>query len=205
MTNSANQDWAAGEPDEATQTWGGANQTHSMVSIKEGNPRVSHIPFYKFPYYPDLLDLRRCGYEIENFAELFDQLDSAHVRHAQIAHILLHLPTDEFGRMSDAAGGNMIWNPRKARELEFEVRAALHEFGLSDVPALLRRMIGKALPGDSLTHIAIDLLNVFFWAALAQVARDFAWRSPNLEFMADYLEYPVKRAFSFSSPMAAAA
>jgi hypothetical protein len=30
---------------------------------------------------------------------------------------------------------------------------------------------------------------------LAKVARDFAWRSPNLEFAAEYLEYPVKRAF----------
>jgi hypothetical protein len=56
-------------------------------------------------------------------------------------------------------------------------------------------MIGKALPGDSMTHIGVDLLNVFFWAALAKVARDFAWRLPNLEFAAEYLEYPVKRAF----------
>jgi hypothetical protein len=46
-----------------------------------------------------------------------------------------------------------------------------------------------------MTHIGVDLLNVFFWAALAKVARDFAWRAPNLEFAAEYLEYPVKRAF----------
>lgn len=200
-----NNDWVAGEPDEATETWGGANNSQTLVQLREGRPQVAHIPFYKFPYYPDLLDLRRCGYEIENFAEIFDQLDGAHVRHAQIAHILLHLPTDEFGRMSDAAGGNLLWNPRKARELEFEARAALHEFGLSEVPMLLRRMIGKALPGDSLTHISIDLLNVFFWAALAKVARDFAWRNPQLDFIADYLEYPVKRAFSFAAQTAAAA
>lgn len=185
-------DWQAGEPDEAIEAWGG---TDTKVSIRHGEPRVSHMPFYKFPYYPDVLDLRKCGYELEAFAPLFDQLDNAHYRHAQIAHILLHLPTDAFGRMSDSAGGNMIWNPRRARELEFQVRAALHRFGLSDIPTLLRRTIGKAFPGESMTHISVDLLNIFFWAALAQVARDFAWRSPNLEFMAEYLEYPVKRAF----------
>ena len=184
-------DWQAGEPDEATELWGQG----ATVAIKGGQPRVAHIPFYKFPYYPDVLDLRKCGYEIENFAHLFDQLDGAHYRHANIAHILLHLPTDEYGRMGDGAGGNQIWNPRRARELEFEVRAALHRFGLSDVPTLLRRMIGKALPGDTMTHVSVDLVNVFFWACLAKVARDFAWRSPNLDFAADYLEYPVKRAF----------
>lgn len=184
-------DWQAGEPDEATELWGQG----ATVAIKGGQPRVVHIPFYKFPYYPDVLDLRKCGYEIENFAHLFDQLDGAHYRHANIAHILLHLPTDEYGRMGDGAGGNQIWNPRRARELEFEVRAALHRFGLSDVPTLLRRMIGKALPGDTMTHVSVDLVNVFFWACLAKVARDFAWRSPNLDFAADYLEYPVKRAF----------
>jgi hypothetical protein len=27
------------------------------------------------------------------------------------------------------------------------------------------------------------------------VARDFAWRSPQLAFAADYLQYPVKRSF----------
>jgi hypothetical protein len=185
-------DWQAGEPDEAIESWGG---TDTKVSIRRGQPTVGHIPFYKFPYYPDVLDLRKCGYELKAFAALFDLLDGAHYRHAQIAHILLHLPTDEFGRMSDSAGGNMIWNPRRARELEFQVRAALHRFGLSDISTLLRRTIGKAFPGESMTHISVDLLNVFFWAALAQVARDYAWRSPNLEFMADYLEYPVKRAF----------
>jgi hypothetical protein len=56
-------------------------------------------------------------------------------------------------------------------------------------------MLGKAFPGDSMTHISVDLLNVFFWASLAQVARDFAWRDGRLAFAADYLEYPVRRAF----------
>ena len=183
-----------GEADEAIEAWGG--DTSQKVRIRNGVPSVAHIPFYKFAYYPDVLDLRKAGYEIDNFAEIFDQLDDAHVRHAQIAHILLHLPTDEFGRMGDGSGGNLLWNPRRARELEFQVRAAMHRFGLSDVPTLLRRMIGKAFPGDSMTHISVDLVNIFFWACLAKVARDYVWRQPNLEFAAEYLEYPVKRAWA---------
>ncbi len=75
----------------------------------------------------------------------------------------------------------------------------MHRFGLSDVPTLLRRMIGKAFPGDSMTHISVDLVNIFFWACLAKVARDYAWRQPNLEFAAEYLEYPVKRAWAVAN------
>lgn len=188
-------DWAGvGEIDEAVTNWGGSAE-QTQVLVEEGRIAVAHIPFYRFSYYPDVLDLRKCGYELTAFEPIWDQLDLAHTRHAQIAHILLHLPTDEFGRMSDAAGGNMIWNPRRARELEFQVRSALHRFGVSDIPTLLRRMLGKAFPGDSMTHISVDLLNIFFWASLAKVARDFAWRDHRLAFAADYLEYPVKRAF----------
>ena len=101
--------------------------------------------------------------------------------------------------MGDGSGGNLLWNPRRARELEFQVRAAMHRFGLSDVPTLLRRMIGKAFPGDSMTHISVDLVNIFFWACLAKVARDYAWRQPNLELAAEYLEYPVKRAWAVAN------
>ena len=123
------------------------------------------------------------------------RLDNAHTSNAQIVHHLLHLPSDTYGRMGDGSGGNQIWNPRRARELEFTVRAALHRYGLSDISILLRRMIGKAFPGDSISHLGVDLLNVFFWSAMAQVARDYVWRDPRLEYAADYLEYPVKRAF----------
>lgn len=180
------------ESDEAVARWGAV----TVAEVSADPIRAKHIPFYKFTYYPDVLDLRKAGYEIENFAAIFDLLDDAHVRHAQAAHTLLHLPSDSFGGLTDAAGGNLIWTPRRARELEFQVRAAMHRFGMSDVPTLLRRMIGKAFPGDSMTHISVDLLNIFFWAAMAKVARDLSWRSPNLEFAADYLEYPVKRAFA---------
>ena len=175
-------DYSEDAVDEAAEKWGTASGS---------NP-----PFYRFLYYPDVLDLRRCGYEIDQFAPLLDLLDGAHTRHAQVAHTLLHLPSDR--------GGNVLWNPRRARELEFNVRAALHRFGLSDVPTLLRRMIGKAFPGDSISHLSVDLLNVFFWAAMGKVARDYAWRSPQLEMMADYLEYPVRRAYgaAYLSPTA---
>jgi hypothetical protein len=40
--------------------------------------------------------------------------------------------------------------------------------------------------------LSIDLLNVFFWAALAEVARDYAWRDERMSYWADYLAYPVK-------------
>lgn len=182
------------ESDEAVARWGAV----TVAEVSENPTRAKHIPFYKFTYYPDVLDLRKAGYEIENFAAIFDLLDDAHVRHAQAAHKLLHLPSDSYGGLSDGAGGNLIWTPRRARELEFQVRAAMHRFGMSDVPTLLRRMIGKAFPGDSMTHISVDLLNIFFWAAMAKVARDLSWRSPKLEFAAEYLEYPVKRAFLIS-------
>jgi hypothetical protein len=143
-----------------------------------------YVPFYRLFYLPDVLDLKKIGYPLEKFEALFDLLEDAKVSHAQTVHSLLHVP-----------GGNALWNPYKARQLEFNVRAALHRFGLSDAPSILRRTIGKAFPGDHLTHYAMDMINVFFWAALAQIARDYAWRSPQLEFMADYLEYPIRVAF----------
>ena len=170
-------------PDEAIEAWGDTlTQRGSEVVVE----RVvhEHVPFYRRLHYPDVLDLRRCGYEVDQFAPLFDLLDEALVSQARTVHLLLHQP-----------GGNAIWNPYRARQLEFNVRAALHRFGLSDAPTLLRRMIGRVYPGDSVTHLAVDVLNVFFWAALAQIARDYAWRSPQLEAYADYLEYPVVAAF----------
>ncbi|MFM6980358.1 MAG: hypothetical protein ACKOWE_03015, partial [Micrococcales bacterium] len=51
--------------------------------------------------------------------------------------------------------------------------------------------LGRAFPDQSISHLSIDLLNVFFWAALAEVARDYAWRDAKLNAYADYLSYPV--------------
>ncbi len=169
--------------DEAIETWGDTITRRGSELIVE-KVIHEHIPFYRRLHYPDVLDLRRCGYEVEQFAELFDLLEDALVSQARTVHLLLHQP-----------GGNAIWNPYRARQLEFNVRAALHRFGLSDAPTLLRRMIGRAYPGDAVTHLAVDLLNVFFWACLAKIARDYAWRSPQLAAYADYLEYPVVAAF----------
>ena len=58
-----------------------------------------------------MLDLRRCGYEVATFAELFDRLDGAVVSQARVAHELLHQP-----------GGNAIWNPHRARQIEIAVQ-----------------------------------------------------------------------------------
>jgi len=170
-------------PDEAIATWGDTLVERGREAVIE---RVvhEHVPFYRRQHYPDVLDLRRCGYEVADFVALFDLLDGAVVSQARTAHNLLHQP-----------GGNAIWNPYRARQVEFNVRAALHRFGVSDAPTLLRRMIGRVYPGDSVTHLAVDLLNVFFWASLAKIARDYAWRSPQLAMYADYLEYPVVAAF----------
>ncbi len=175
------------DADPAVKGWGaaalGADPLLASFTSKPYSPVRPHVPFYRFIHYPDLLDLRKAGYEIERFVPVFDQLDDARYSQAVRVHQLLHHHED---------APNPIWNPRRAREIEFDVRAALHRFGLSDVPSLLRRMLGRAFPDESISHLSIDLMNVFFWAALAQVARDFAWRMPRLNGYAEYLEYPSK-------------
>mgnify|MGYP006273824837 CR=1 FL=1 len=177
------------EPDEAIENWG----ENALVQTLYTGQSV-HVPFYRTLYYPDVLDLRYQGYEVDAFAPLFDHLDAALVSHAKQIHELLHQP-----------GGNAIWNPYRARQIEFSVRAALHRFGKSDAPILLRRMIGRVYPGDTVTHLGVDLLNVFFWAAMAQMARDLAWRLPQLAAFADYLEYPVRTVFGHTSAQSKAA
>ena len=167
--------WLVSEPEE---------ELHEVLVQWAKPTPEGYVPFYRLFYLPDVLDLKKIGYPLEKFEALFDLLEGARVSQAQSVHRLLHTP-----------GGNAIWNPLKARQLEFNVRAAMHRYGLSDAPSILRRTIGKAFPGDHLTHLAMDIINVFFWAALAQIARDYAWRSPQLEYMADYLEYPIRMAF----------
>jgi hypothetical protein len=140
-----------------------------------------HVPFYRFFHYPDVLDLRNSGFEVERFIPIFDSLDNARYSQAIQVHRLL--------RNSE---GSMIWNPRRARELEFKIRAAFHRHGISDVPTLLRRMLGRAFPEDSISSLSVSLLNVYFWACLAEVARDYAWREPSLAHYSDYLDYPLE-------------
>jgi len=173
--------------DEAIDSWGaaalGVDPLLASFTSLPYAPVRPHVPFYRFLHYPDILDLRKAGYELERFIPLFDLLEDARYNQALKVHSMLHLHQDD---------PNPIWNPRRAREIEFNVRAALHRFGIGDLPTLLRRMMGRSFPDESISHLSIDLLNVFFWAALAEVARDFAWRDARMEFWADYLAYPVR-------------
>jgi hypothetical protein len=96
-------------------------------------------------------------------------------------------------------GGNLLWQPRRARELEFRVIESLHRVGLSVVPTTLRRLLGQAFNQGEMNAFEIDLIDVFYWAALAQVARDYIWRDQRLEEWCEYLEYPVRRTFGAAS------
>lgn len=175
------------DSDEAIERWGsaamGSDPLLASFTLEPYSTVRPHVPFYRFFHYPDVLDLRANGFEIEQFIPLFDSLDDARYTQALRIHYLL--------RHSE---GSMLWNPRRAREFEFKIRAALHRFGISDVPALLRRMLGRAFPDESISSLSIDLLNAYFWGALAQVARDYAWKEPNLQSFAHYLEYPLEVA-----------
>lgn len=170
--------------DEAAELWGGG-------AVALSRAKIDHIPFYKFTLYMDRLDLRRVGYELEKFQPLFDLLDEARVSQARVVNKLLHLPSGT----EMVRGGNMLWKPRRARELEFRVMETLHRFGLAVVPITLRRVLGQAFNNVEMNAFDIDLIDVFYWAALARVARDYSWRDERLTEWCDYLEYPVRRAF----------
>lgn len=174
-----------GQEDEAIDRWGaaaiGQDPLLASFTLEAYSPVRPHVPFYRFFHYPDVLDLRNNGFEVERFIPIFDSLDNARYSQAIQIHRLL--------RNSE---GSMIWNPRRARELEFKIRAALHRHGRSDVPTLLRRMLGRAFPEDSISSLSVSLLNVFFWACLAEVARDYAWKEPSMISWADYLDFPLE-------------
>lgn len=181
--------------DEAIDSWGAAALgidplLASFTSVAYA-PVRPHVPFYRFLHYPDILDLRKNGFELEEFIPTFDLLEDAKYSQALEVHAMLHLRGEGEAPLG-GAGTNPIWNPRRARQLEFQVRAALHRYGSGEVPTLLRRIIGRAFPGESISHLSIDLIHVFFWAALAEAARKYAWRDERLSFWADYLSYPVK-------------
>jgi hypothetical protein len=172
-------------PDEAFNTWGAASVgvdplAASFTSAPYQAVRP-HVPFYRFVSYPDILDLRKMGYEMERFVPLFDRLEDVRYREALVLSEMLHFPNPM-----------LPWNPRRAKEIELEIRSQLHEHGLGDMPMLLRRFMGKAFPGDTISHLSVDLINIFFWAAMAEVADDIAWRSPSLSWKAEYLRFPVR-------------
>ena len=174
-----------GENDEAIDRWGsatlGQDPLLASFTLEPYAAVRPHVPFYRFFHYPDVLDLRGNGFEVERFIPIFDSLDNARYSQAIQAHSLLK-----------HAQGSMLWNPRRAREFEFKIRAVFHRHGISDVPTLLRRMLGRAFPEDSISSLSVSLLNVYFWSCLAEVARDYAWKDPELNRFADYLEYPLE-------------
>jgi hypothetical protein len=174
-----------GQEDEAIDRWGsatlGQDPLLASFTLEPYAAFRPHVPFYRFFHYPDVLDLRRSGFEIDRFIPIFDSLDNARYSQAlQIHQLLKH------------GQGSMLWNPRRAREFEFKIRATFHRHGLSDVPTLLRRMLGRAFPDDSISTLSVSLLNVYFWACLAEIARDYAWSAPQLLTYSDYLEYPLE-------------
>ena len=173
------------QEDEAIDRWGaatlGQDPLLASVTLEPYAAVRPHVPFYRFFHYPDVLDLRNNGFEVERFVPIFDSLDNARYSQALQIHRLL--------RNSE---GSMIWNPRRARELEFKIRASFHRHGISDVPTLLRRMLGRAFPEDSISSLSVSLLNVYFWACLAEVAREYAWREPNMKSWASYLDFPLE-------------
>lgn len=174
-----------GDNDEAIDRWGsaasGQDPLVASFTLEPYSVVRPHVPFYRFFHYPDVLDLRQSGFEVDRFIPIFDSLDNARYSQAVQIHYLL-----QHGQ------GSMLWNPRRAREFEFKIRAAFHRHGLSDVPTLLRRMLGRAFPDDSISTLSVSLLNVYFWACLAEIARDYAWSQPQLLTYSDYLDYPLE-------------
>lgn len=141
-------------------------------------------------YYPDILDLRHAGYELERFELLLLTLDSASFRKALAVNSMLH--------RSEA---NPIWSARRASEIELQVLDTLHGYGLAQVPQLLRRVLGRVFEDETKNFLTIDLVTVFYWACLAQVASDYAWRESRLYEWAEYLSFPVRSVFGLQSSL----
>ena len=138
-------------------------------------------------YYPDILDLRLAGYELERFEGLLLALDQASYRNA--------LRVSRMLRISEATP---IWNAKRADQIELLVLDSIHEYGLAQVPQLLRRVLGRVFEDDTKNYLTIDLVTVFYWACLAQVSQDYAWRDPRLIEWAEYLSYPVRAVFGLA-------
>ena len=148
------------------------------------NPPAGRLSLVGILYYPDILDLRLAGYELERFEGLLLAMDSSSFRKALATTSLLH--------RSDASP---IWNAQRAAQLELRVLDVLHEYGLAQVPQLLRRILGRVYGDEQQNYLTIDLITVFYWACIAQLAEDYAWREPRLTEWAEYLSYPVRSIF----------
>ena len=148
------------------------------------DPPAGRVSLTGMLYYPDILDLRHAGYELERFEGLLVALDNASFKRALAVTRLLH--------RSEASP---IWRARRADQIELLVLDTLHEYGLAQVPQLLRRVLGRVFEDDTKNFLTIDLVTVFYWACLAQVAEDYAWREPRLIEWSEYLSYPVRSIF----------
>jgi hypothetical protein len=101
------------------------------------NPPAGRPSLVGVLYYPDILDLRYAGYELERFEGLLLAMDSATFRRALAITSMLH--------RSDASP---IWNAKRAYQVELLVLDTLHEYGLHQVPQLLRRILGRVFEDE---------------------------------------------------------
>jgi hypothetical protein len=115
-------------------------------------------------------------------------MDSATFRRALAITSMLH--------RSDSSP---IWNAKRAYQVELLVLDTLHEYGLAQVPQLLRRVLGRVFEDETQNFLTIDLVTVFYWACLAQVADDYTWREPRLAEWSEYLSYPVRSVFGIQA------
>lgn len=135
-------------------------------------------------YYPDILDLRYSGYELERFENLLLALDSASYRNALRVSSMLH-----------RLDASPIWNYERADQVELLVLDTLYEYGVHKVPQLLKNVVGRVFEEGASSHLTADLVKVFYWACLAEVARDYAWREEKLAEWAEYLTFPMRAIF----------
>jgi hypothetical protein len=172
-------------PDEAFNSWGasavGVDPLLASFTSLPYQPVRPHVPFYRFLAYPDILDLRKAGYELDRFIPLFDQLEDVRYRDAVMISSALHYFDPSLG-----------WSARRCAEIELEVWGLLTEHGVGEVPRLLRRFLGKAFPSDTISQLTVDLTQVFFWAALAELADDLIWKYPELAWKSEYLRFPLR-------------
>jgi hypothetical protein len=172
-------------PDEAFNSWGasavGVDPLLASFTSLPYQPVRPHVPFYRFLAYPDILDLRKAGYELDKFIPLFDQLEDVRYRDAVMLSSVLHYFDPSLG-----------WSARRCAEIELEVWGVLTEHGVGEVPRLLRRFLGKAFPSDTISQLTVDLTQVFFWAALAEMADDLIWKYLELAWKSEYLRFPLR-------------
>ena len=170
--------------DEAIRSWGaaalGVDPLEASFTSEPYAPVRPHVPFYRFVAYPDVLELRSLGFEIDYFAPLFDQLENVRLSDALVLSGMLRNP--------ESSG---IWNSKRARREELAIRQTLHRFGYGRLPRLIRTLLIQAFPGETANWLTRDLSQMFYWAALAQAASGLEWRSNQLAESARYLALPV--------------